>query len=563
MASTETVPEKCQCPFCPRCRLKLCTPNQSKRCHHTFNAHLKPQNVKPKEEEPVKKIGPLPIYSKELCASPKITAYGLSSDCDKLIAVPFENEERYGFFEDNPEIDLKKMRITSDLFHIKEGAFDFSEDIKITIELSKRERRKFEDFFIFARHRGKWSAVKTKYDIKTGILTFSIRCMDTFFAYSQQKVTKLNLTQNGGTFVSADDSTIKVDFPKDAVDEARNLSIRVLDIDKGLVETMTSFPNLFGITYMSPCVFVDHDMKNKLRRPATVQIPFSPENIPEDQELVLFHWEKSRVTIEPNKKMTTRFGKGLCTLEADEFSGQSVGVAKKCGVSDFSLDKQVRMSKGEIKLCKILTFRDPRDKLSLYIDCCQLIELDKRVSDLRSAGLVEIPLSRSKDLYLTEAERIKIQLKGSITYVAEVPKHYHCITYLSTCLDVHTTFPVKSAKKAAADPHGILVFETHGTGADTLHVVHYNPDRLDDAKIAFLPKAPGDNNEGRRTFRPGTETSDKNDKARDSNKVGKRPDPKIVVKKALKTEKKQNSGKENEEERDSGEDEDQKMSDED
>ncbi|KAL3870495.1 hypothetical protein ACJMK2_038550 [Sinanodonta woodiana] len=452
------------------------------------------------------------------------------------------------------------MRITSDLFHIKGGSFDFNEDKKITMELNKRERRKFENFFIFAKYGREWSAVKTKYDIKTGILTFSIRCMDVFFAYSQQKVTELNLTQNGGTFQAADDSTIKVDFPKDAVNETRHLAIRVLDIDKGLQETMTSFPKLFGITYMSPCVFVDHDMKDKLKRPATVKLPFLPEKIPEDQELVRFHWGKDKVTIEPT---TAIFGKGICTLDADAFSGQSVGLATRAGVSDFSLDKQVRMGKGEIKLCKILTFRDPRDKKSLYIDCCQLIELEKRVSDLRNEGLIEIPLSRSKDLYLTEAERIKIQLKGSITYVAEVPKHYHCITYLSTCSDVHTTFPVKSDKKAASDPHGILVFETHGVRADTLHVVHYDPDRLEGAKIAFMPKAPGDYYQDRISSRPGTDTSDTNGKARhSSNKVGEKSDKKIVARKVLKNVRKQTSGKENGEERDSDEDENQKMSDE-
>ncbi|KAK3605882.1 hypothetical protein CHS0354_017788 [Potamilus streckersoni] len=192
----------------------------------------------------------------------------------------------------------------------------------------------------------------------------------------------------------------------------------VLDIDKGLQETMTSFPNLFGISYMSSCVFADHDMKDKLKRPAIVQVPFPflPENIPENQEFVIFHWGKNKVTIQPS---AAKFGEGVCTLEADEFSGVSSGLANKRGLSDVAIDIHTKMYKGQVKLCKILSFRDPVDRTSLYIDCCQLIEVDQRVADLEQKGLSEIPHSRSKDLYLTEVERIKIQLKGCITYVTE------------------------------------------------------------------------------------------------------------------------------------------------
>ncbi|KAL3870496.1 hypothetical protein ACJMK2_038551 [Sinanodonta woodiana] len=398
------------------------------------------------------------------------------------------------------------MRITSDLFHLEGIAFDFEEDIKVTIELNKRERRKFEDFFIFAKHRGKWISVKTTYEIKTGILTFSIRRMDTFFAYSQQKVTKLNLTQKGAKFVADDDPNVHVNFPQDAVDGTRDLSIRVLDIDKGLQETMAAYPDLFGITYMSPCIFVDHDMKDKLKCPARVQVPFLPENIPEDQEFVIFHWGKNNVTIEP---AAASFGQGLCTLDTDEFSGKSTGLVKKNGISDVALDIHTKMYKGQLKLCKILTFRDPADRTSLYIDCCQLIEMNKRVSDLEEKGLREIPHSRSKDLYLIEAEKIKIQLKGCITYVAEVPKTYYCITYLSTCSDVHTNFPVKPAKKAGADPHAILIFETHGARAQTQHVVHYDPDRFDNITVRLGPNPADVPHRKTKTGPPGTRNKEK------------------------------------------------------
>ncbi|KAL3870497.1 hypothetical protein ACJMK2_038552 [Sinanodonta woodiana] len=144
----------------------------------------------------------------------------------------------------------------------------------------------------------------------------------------------------------------------------------------------------------------------------------------------------------------------------------------------------------ETRKCKILTFRKKDDKSSLFIECCLSHEVDDRVAELTRKGLVEIPSSRSKDLAIRESQKIDIVLKGAITYIKEINRAYHCITYLTCCSHNYTSFPVRLVKEAGTVPHAIIEYESVNSGREILHQVHYTPERYHGSRVTFVPDTP-------------------------------------------------------------------------
>ncbi|KAK3605881.1 hypothetical protein CHS0354_017787 [Potamilus streckersoni] len=146
----------------------------------------------------------------------------------------------------------------------------------------------------------------------------------------------------------------------------------------------------------------------------------------------------------------------------------------------------------ETRKCKILTFRKKDDRASLFIECCPSNEVDDRVAELTGKGLVEIPSSRSRDLEIRESQKINIILKGAITYIKEINRAYHCITYLTCCRHNYTSFPVRLVKEAGTVAHAIIEYESLNFGREILHQVHYTPERHHGSRVHFVPDTPRD-----------------------------------------------------------------------
>lgn len=133
---------------------------------------------------------------------------------------------------------------------------------------------------------------------------------------------------------------------------------------------------------------------------------------------------------------------------------------------------------GMLHTCTILIFikRRKEDMISLWCECTKR-EMARAVAKKRIEDheLEEIDCSHSKDIFVREGQRIRIDVSGSIQFVREIPKSFYLLTFIPVAEDNHIYFPLQKNVRMGSVPYGVINFSADNQRKQLLHSVHFDP----------------------------------------------------------------------------------------
>ncbi|XP_061166089.1 uncharacterized protein LOC133175011 [Saccostrea echinata] len=239
---------------------------------------------------------------------------------------------------------------------------------------------------------------------------------------------------------------------------------------------LETHPEIYDILAMSKCILVDHTVD---RFQKTMEVQFTMDNVisvdPDDPnyELAFFYWENGIAKRASGKNIKRKNGNYL--VEVDHFSGVSCALVRRNAKMS---PLEPYLVYGMIHTCTLLIFikRRKEDMLSLWCECAKR-EMARTVAEkrIKDHDLEEIDCSHSKDIFVREGQRIRIDVNGSVQFVREIPKSFYLLTFIPVAEDNHIYFPLQKNIRMGSVPYAVINFSADNQKKQLLHSVHFDP----------------------------------------------------------------------------------------
>ncbi|KAL3857362.1 hypothetical protein ACJMK2_012038 [Sinanodonta woodiana] len=376
---------------------------------------------------------------------------------------------------------LSRLEYQSDIYVIQ-GSFRFNKHVVVRVQLMREMhvQAKFLDFFAAVRdHNQKWKEYQGKYD--AGYVEFRIRSMECFYIISRLKPTQIELEpEMQCEFLSDVDNRIGVRFPKQAVSRTTQLSLKIIPVDDEMANIVQTRPGEFMILAISPCVVVEHQPNLMLQKPATLRLPI--DYMPKTSDFKVMLLTVLGDKFEVDKQELVRNEDGTFTCHVRGFSNKILACIKKnysvCfQPNDQRVVREIALLQGEMKRCRIMSFKDPMDPSSIWMEVILKENLEETITKLTAAGYKEIIGSNSGDVDLRANQIIRVKLQGSICRPADVPKKRYIFHFLPNSKDLHLKCPyeIRPVEIEGQRAQALLISKSESFKRRIIHSYFFRP----------------------------------------------------------------------------------------
>ncbi|KAJ8310383.1 hypothetical protein KUTeg_012248, partial [Tegillarca granosa] len=337
-------------------------------------------------------------------------------------------------------------------------------DITITVPIENKEQGNWFDYEARISSNHSWKSVKANYlqNDDSQYVEFNANSIDSFCITRKPKKEICLIKKDGQTFTSKKDPLVQL-LPND---------------HSGMKQRLRTHPEKFKILAMSDCLHVKQSVP-KFQFPVSINVPIR-EQIEEDFEFVFIHFKGTKIQI-IDKSSGRKLEKihDLCTLSVDSFSGH-IAALVRVGTKDIN-QEEIKMNMGLLKQCTILIFihKTHKDFLTLWVEIVKIDEVEEKVSKRTSESeLIELPLCRSPDVFLCDAQRIRISVSGIARFVKGRTHCSQTLTFLHTARNNYMSFPLEIKRQMDNQPFAIIDFFDDNNNKRRLYTAHFDPDQV-------------------------------------------------------------------------------------
>ncbi|XP_071093092.1 uncharacterized protein [Haliotis cracherodii] len=345
-------------------------------------------------------------------------------------------------------------------------------NIPVLIPRSKVRPEKMYDFFFMVENAGVWSRRPAEYknrNVKASIKEFKSLCV-----IARLKPEEHVITPKGFNFVSDKDQHVTVNFPEGTVEKDTNFKFIVETVDpKRSMKYKTYNPSTFNcILGFTTILHVQHVHDTCLKHLVEVCLPIhKSEDEKEEEEVegevVFLRWEGDEVEIvqdEPTREESSY------SIPVKHFSGYSA-VRKDKSASNQDVLTAARILAGKENLCTLLSLIKVRAiGPTVLLDVVESCKVEKVLRIHRRAGMKEIEMSRSRDIPVSDRERIKIELGGNLAPVSCVPRDVYNLTFVKAAATNNVSFPLQT--RVSSSTYSIINFR--GGRGRWVHSIHFD-----------------------------------------------------------------------------------------
>ncbi|XP_062613523.1 uncharacterized protein LOC134275265 [Saccostrea cucullata] len=352
---------------------------------------------------------------------------------------------------------------------------------KITFYVASKAVKHIADMVLQAKvlYDGKWSISETQ--CQGEYVVFRLEKVEAFFILGTPRERDFNVEPSGSQYIHRTDRRVRLNIPEGAVKERENFKITVFPVKvEEMKKRRIMFPDQYQFLSVTKGIHVEAKV---LSREVEVHLPMEKLDEAEetdvdslDMEYVYFHINGDKVTQLKNQRIERR-GDTIIT-NVDKFSTY-IGARVRRGSVDSISSMEVLISLGFIYHCKLITFLKKVSEEYVQI-WCELVKKEdwksleqKRLEEHTS--LRKLKDSDSKDIFIAERQRLRVNVTGNSVVGPEVPKNSLLITFFPIAEDNHIFPPLR--KKGGM--HGVafssIIYSMDSGRKMVLHTVTFDP----------------------------------------------------------------------------------------
>ncbi|VDI17002.1 Hypothetical predicted protein [Mytilus galloprovincialis] len=382
--------------------------------------------------------------------------------------------------EDRPEIInglvfQEGQQLMSDIFQVTGAPFCTSEKILLRFPLSTGALPPSSMVKVKVKYGTKWTDLNG--EIKHNYIEFEAKMVSAFVAVVGFRGIHREVTTAGHSFVSDDDTRVRMSIPKNSFSVPCITKFRFIQINRnrmyGYKETCKE--DCHGIVACSDILNVTHDENVAINKPILVHLPILHDIEDSSSEIVLFERNlegslslrivNDAIQCEPH---------GNCYTFAVSCLNNSIALAKvKRKILKKNKNKLLEefdLYCGLEHICNIMTYMDKNlltvGVVKLWVEIVEKRFTTRILRKRANEGLFEVPGSRSPDIRMKEQDVVRMEMDGTIQKIREIPSEHYSIVYLSTARDNYRSFHVEERRDPRGRQVGILNFisDTYGDG---------------------------------------------------------------------------------------------------
>ncbi|CAC5397359.1 unnamed protein product [Mytilus coruscus] len=382
--------------------------------------------------------------------------------------------------EDRPEVInglvfQEGQQLMSDIFQVTGAPFCTSEKILLRFPLSTGALPPSSMVKVKVKYGTKWTDLNGEF--KNNYIEFEAKMISAFVAVVGFRGIHREVTTAGHSFVSDDDTRVRMSIPKNSFSVPCITKFRFIQINRnrmyGYKETCKE--DCHGIVACSDILNVTHDGNVAINKPILVHLPILHDIEDSNSEIVLFERNlEGSLSIRIVNDAIQCEPHGNCYTFAVSCLNNSIALGKvKRKILKKNRNKLLEefdLYCGLEHICNIMTYMDKNlltvGVVKLWVEIVEKRFTTRILRKRANEGLFEIPGSRSPDIRMKEQDVVRMEMDGTIQKIREIPSEHYSIVYLSTARDNYRSFHVEERRDPRGRQVGILNFisDTHGDG---------------------------------------------------------------------------------------------------
>ncbi|XP_022289634.2 uncharacterized protein LOC111101438 [Crassostrea virginica] len=325
---------------------------------------------------------------------------------------------------------------------------------------------------------GKWQTYETQ--CQGDYIKFQSANVDAFFILGSPREREFSVDSSGGQYIHRTDKRVRLEFQKGSVTETQNYKVTVLPVKiDEMVKRKRMFPDQYKFLSVTKGIHVTgHALKKAVKVELPLEVIDSTEKDEQetDIEYVFFHIDGENVTQLKNHLIERR-GNTISTYVGSFSSISGAGIRK--GNMNITSILEVSISLGFIYPCKLMTFVK---KISAqYVQVwCELVRKEdwnrleqKRLQE--HPNLRKLSDSESRDIFISERQRLRIDVKGNSFIGRNVPKNSVFITFFPVTEDNHIFPPLQKSEGRHGTPFTTITYSMDTGKREIVHTVTFDP----------------------------------------------------------------------------------------
>ncbi|XP_052096042.1 uncharacterized protein LOC127731152 [Mytilus californianus] len=382
--------------------------------------------------------------------------------------------------EDRPEVInglvfQEGQQLMSDIFQVTGAPFCTSEKILLRFPLSTGALPPSSMVKVKVKYGTKWTDLNGEF--KNNYIEFEAKMISAFVAVVGFRGIHREVTTAGHSFVSDDDTRVRMSIPKNSFSVPCITKFRFIQINRnrmyGYKETCKE--DCHGIVACSDILNVTHDGNVDINKPILVHLPILHDIEDSNSEIVLFERNlEGSLSIRIVNDAIQCEPHGNCYTFAVSCLNNSIALGKvKRKILKKNKNKLLEefdLYCGLEHICNIMTYMDKNlltvGVVKLWVEIVEKRFTTRILRKRANEGLFEVPGSRSPDIRMKEQDVVRMEMDGTIQKIREIPSEHYSIVYLSTARDNYRSFHVEERRDSRGRQVGILNFisDTHGDG---------------------------------------------------------------------------------------------------
>lgn len=327
-------------------------------------------------------------------------------------------------------------------------------------------------------NEGKWKLCETH--CHGDYVVFRSEKVEAFFILGTPKEREFVVDPSGSQYVHKTDERVCLDFPEGSVKESETFRVTIFPVKVDEMKIRkTKFPDQYKFMSVSKGIQVKG---NAFSKPVQVCLPLETiENSvePDDEmdiEYVFFHIDGDIVTRLGNQQVEKR--KDTIVTNVDKFSTY-VGAGVRRGSIDSISSMEALISLGFKYHCKLITFVKKLTEGYVQI-WCELVKKEnwkeieaKRLED--HPTLQKLKDADSRDIFISERQRLRVDIKGNSFVGPETPKNSLLITFFPIADDNHIFPPLRKRGGMHGTPYSTITYSMDSGRKTSLHTLTFDP----------------------------------------------------------------------------------------
>lgn len=330
----------------------------------------------------------------------------------------------------------------------------------------------------YVLNEGKWKLFETQ--CLGGYVVFRAEKAEAFFILGTPKEREFVVGPSGNQYVHKTDERVSLDFPEGSVKETETFKITVFPVKVDeMKKRKAKFPDQYKFLSVSKGI---HVKGNAFSKPVQVHLPLEEiENSVEtdddqDFEYVFFRIDGDVVTQLRNQHVEKRNDTVITSVE--KFSTYAAAKIRR-GSTDSMSSMEALISLGFRYHCKLITF--VKKLTEEYVQVwCELVKKEDW-KEIEAKRLEEHPTlqklkdSDSKDIFIAERERLRVDIKGNSFVGTEFPKNLLLITFFPIAEDNHIFPPLRKRGGMHGTPYSTVTYTMDSRSKMSLHTLTFDP----------------------------------------------------------------------------------------